>query len=585
MRDTISFLLLRLLAAAAGWFAVLYLLFSVRVLLIPPSPSERTTQLPERPSFPAWLLGDGENGGVLSGDFGNSLLQRLPAAELVSERMPATTELVYGTLAFSLIFGLPLGLLMAYLSRYSLDFLRPFAWLGKALPIFWLALMLVLIYAIQQRLLPVGGRCAIALTDDACDGQLEHLILPLGTLIIVWGSALALLVRHIALIAFAEQTTQGKKIARLAGFLLLSLPALASGIFSTTALIESIFSWPGVGRLVVSAAQQMDYPVLAAVLVPITTSLAGVYALSLMLYALLCGAAGLNVNDPVISPLPFPEFSWLPAGENEKTKDKPRWSHLIGTIAAVIALIVLLAVMLFSNVPGIITDADPLQTSPADRLLPTGSEGHPLGTDDLGRDVQAQLLAAGKTTLNNAFVAALIALVIGLMIGAIAGITAGVPGRILSLPLQIGIDFATFAPALFVLMPLVLLFRPQGMGLTLLLALFGWPIVAPVIRAGVRATRQRLTMGLSGWMRLVAYTLVTTVIAMILLETSLSFLGMGVQPPTPSWGAVLSRGLMTLNNAPHLAVLPGILLTITLFCLNVIAGKLRDTLTVLDSSE
>lgn len=154
-------------------------------------------------SYTQWLFGGFNSRGVVNGDFGDSVSGKRPAIELVRERLPASLELLIPAVWQSLLFGIPLGILLALLRRWlTAGFLRPFMWLGISTPTFWLALMLILIFAIQNREFPMTGRCDVA--GGECP-DLQHLTLPLRVLVIHWTCIIALAIRT-ALLPLLQKT-------------------------------------------------------------------------------------------------------------------------------------------------------------------------------------------------------------------------------------------------------------------------------------------------------------------------------------------------------------------------------------------
>jgi ABC-type dipeptide/oligopeptide/nickel transport system permease subunit len=180
---------------------------------------------------------------------------------------------------------------------------------------------------------------------------------------------------------------------------LATLPVVVAGMMSSLVLVETIFSWPGFGRLLFSSVSQLDYPVMSAIIVMVTVYTTLIYFLCMVMYAMVCMIFRITANGFAVSGQ-FP----LQAIAEQQTLESPQPARtvipsIVGIIVAGIALFVLLGIVVAVST----SDADPNETSLQDRLLPRGSEGYPLGTDDLGRDVQARLLAGGRTSLNIAF--------------------------------------------------------------------------------------------------------------------------------------------------------------------------------------
>lgn len=231
--------------------------------------------------------------------------------------------------------------------------------------------------------------------------------------------------------------------------------------------------------------------------------------------------------------------------------------------------------------------------SPDGSTIVTATEGRErfyiLGTDSSGRDHISRLLYGGQVSLRIGFFAAVGALTIGIVVGVIAGYFGG--------PLDdLIIWFITTLnsiPSLFLLLIISALLAPNDTSLIMVLAILGWTGAARLVRGETFALRERefvlsaKALGASSF-RIMFLHIVPNVISLLLIvltraigglilaESSLSFLGFGVKPPTPTWGNMLSGGLELLREAPHLVFAPGLLITVTVLCLYVFGDGLRD---------
>lgn len=233
----------------------------------------------------------------------------------------------------------------------------------------------------------------------------------------------------------------------------------------------------------------------------------------------------------------------------------------------------------------------------AARLVPPGPD-HPLGTDELGRDLLARVLVAGRISLLIGLVGALSATVLG----ALAGLAAGQFGGRVDTVLMRLTDFLLALP----LLPLLLVLSASRLAdlggatgdmlrILLLITLTGWTGTARLVRASVLSVRERPFVaaarlaGASGWRimwvhllpnaagpLLVSATL--SVGGVILTESLLSFLGLGIRPPTASWGNLLSGAQETLFAAPWLAVWPGLAIFLAVLAVNLIGDGLQRRL-------
>ena len=226
---------------------------------------------------------------ILAGDFGHSVLTRRPVTEHIWERLPATIELGVVAMLMSVLIGVPLGMYSAVHRGSPLDSgARIFAVLGQSMPAFWLGLMLILLFGVVLGVLPAGGR-----------GDLEHLILPAFTLGYFTSAAILRLTRSAMLevlgsdyIKFArlkglhEQVVLWKHGLRNALLPVVTFAVLLFVQFLGGAVVtETVFAWPGLGRLILESITTRDYPIVqAGVLV-----LSGLYLVSNLLVDLLYG--------------------------------------------------------------------------------------------------------------------------------------------------------------------------------------------------------------------------------------------------------------------------------------------------------
>ena len=229
-------------------------------------------------------------GKAVRGDFGNSLTHHINARQVIQERFPATLQLTVSSFIGAMVIGVPLGVLSAVQRGTMADYVgRTWALLGQALPPYWLGVMMVLLFAVQWDLLPSYGR-----------GDWKHFVLPTVTL--AWGSASAILrltraamleVLDSEFVKFARSkgATQRSVIWRHALRNALIAPLTFSGLvlagFMTgTVVTETIFAWPGLGRLAVQAVNANDFPVLTGVVLAVTAIYLGVNLIIDLTYAI-----------------------------------------------------------------------------------------------------------------------------------------------------------------------------------------------------------------------------------------------------------------------------------------------------------
>jgi len=219
------------------------------------------------------------------------------------------------------------------------------------------------------------------------------------------------------------------------------------------------------------------------------------------------------------------------------------------------------------------------------------STGHLLGTDALGRDQLTRIMYGSRISLMVGFIATAVALTIGVFWGAVAGFLGG---RVDAIMMRI-VDTLYALPFTIFIILLTVIFGSSMLLLFLAIGAVEWLTMARIVRGQVLTIKRQeyveaaVSMGLSPW-RIISRHLIPNVLgpviiyttltipSVILLESFLSFLGLGIQPPASSWGSLISGGVETMEEYPWLLIFPGLVLTITLFSLNFLGDGLRDAL-------
>jgi peptide/nickel transport system permease protein len=268
--------------------------------------------------------------------------------------------------------------------------------------------------------------------------------------------------------------------------------------------------------------------------------------------------------------------------------------RLVRRKAAVVGLTGFLLVLFVAVFAGPLTRHDPLDQNIENILAPPvwagGTSDHPLGTDALGRDVASRLAYGARTSLVISFAAALIGALLGLVTGCIAGFYRGGLDTVLMRlgDIQLAFPFVLLAITVLGLIP-----DRRPVHLILVLGIPGWIVYARVVRSRVLAERDKdyvlaaQALGASRRRALVRYVFpsvwqVVPVIALldlgflVIIESTLSFLGLGITPPTPSWGSILAEGRQYMVITPWLAILPGLAITFTVLSINLASDGLAD---------
>jgi peptide/nickel transport system permease protein len=252
------------------------------------------------------------------------------------------------------------------------------------------------------------------------------------------------------------------------------------------------------------------------------------------------------------------------------------------------AALVVIALVLTALLGPILYGADPNALDLSQAVQPPGP-GHPLGTDESGRDILGRLLAGGRVSLSVGFAAVACSALLGLSLGSLAGFG----GRRVDAFIMRFTDAAMAIPALFLIITTLALFGTTVTGLVIAIGATSWMGLARLVRAellsireqnyveaaralGARPFRVLARHALPHLLPSVLVNITFGIGTAILMESALSFLGLGVQPPAASWGNMLSNALTYLHASPWLAIYPGFLILLTVVSVNVLGDALRD---------
>ncbi|MDD3802264.1 MAG: ABC transporter permease [Desulfuromonas sp.] len=269
--------------------------------------------------------------------------------------------------------------------------------------------------------------------------------------------------------------------------------------------------------------------------------------------------------------------SLLPAALRRLPRNRMTLAGLL--LVGLMCLLALLAPLL----PG-----DPGAVDIGRQLLPPGPDAW-LGTDDLGRDVLTRIAYGARISLLVGLVAVGIATLIGILLGALAGYYGGW----VDILIMRFVDIMLCFPSFFLILAVIAFLEPSIWNIMAIIGLTGWMGVARLVRAEFLSLRQRdfvlavRSLGASDSRIIFRHILPNAlspvlvsatlgVAGAILTESSLSFLGIGVQPPTPSWGNMLITGKQTLGTAWWLSLFPGLAILLTVLGYNLLGEGLRD---------
>ena len=219
------------------------------------------------------------------------------------------------------------------------------------------------------------------------------------------------------------------------------------------------------------------------------------------------------------------------------------------------------------------------------------AEGHLLGTDEVGRDILARIIWGGRTSITIALCATVISSVLGIALGSLSAYYGGKTDSLIMRTL----DIFMAIPSMLLMITLVSVMKPTTFNLIMAMAVSGVPSISRIVRGqmmsvlhneyieavhGMGASPFRIVLkhALPNAISPLISQIVSSVAGEITLISSLSSIGLGVQPPAPEWGAMLSAGQQYLRNQPYLTMFPGIAIVITIISLTLMGDGLRDAL-------
>ncbi len=463
---------------------------------------------------------------ILRGDLGWSPSNAEPVSQAIAERLPATIELVVVALVAAVVLGAVFGFAQARAAgpRWRGVVAVP-SLICRSVPVFLLALGLQLFVVVVLRLELFGYSSTESF--DVRD-RLAHLILPVLCLAMPFGAWSSLI--------FADFFRAHRSSWRIARPVTMTVALIGPALVAASILVETLFAWPGVGRLWWNAFGQDDAAVIAGILL---TYIVAVVMLEL------CDAVRTACPDAA------------PAGR-----------RTVFSTLGIVALVVLGIAVLGAAAANVIAPVGPYfvdQVHWQGYPLPPGGDGHSLGTDENGRDLLARLLVGLRVSLGVAVFATLIATVIAFVV-ATAGKTLPWLGVRRAL---VASGIRPFAALPFIFAAIAILYRashrsaiaPSSALLGAVIGVVSWPALVSSFRAPTAVMLGGIT-GFAG--------------CALVLEVTLSMVGLGVQPPTPSLGNILANAQSNVMIAPWAVFIPAATIIVMLCALYALADDLRE---------
>lgn len=281
---------------------------------------------------------------------------------------------------------------------------------------------------------------------------------------------------------------------------------------------------------------------------------------------------------------------WRIRGSGYLKMKKDFWKRFLKNKMALAGSMVVVLLFIVSILAPWIAPYDPNQMNLQKVLMPP-SGAHLFGTDQLGRDVLSRMIWGARISLKVGFVATGIAILIGTMLGAVSGYY----GRWIDAVIMRFVDIMLCFPAFFLILAVIALLEPSIWNIMMIIGLTGWMGITRLVRADFTSLKERdfvlaaRAIGASD-LRIIFIHILPNAMASVLVaatlgvagailtESALSFLGIGVQPPTPSWGNILTAGKDNIDIAWWLSLYPGMAILVTVLGYNLLGEGIRDSL-------
>jgi len=265
------------------------------------------------------------------------------------------------------------------------------------------------------------------------------------------------------------------------------------------------------------------------------------------------------------------------------------WRDKLTVIALLIILWLVIVALLAPFITGVIMNVDPDEPTTANKFTPPLTKGYVLGADDIGRDQLARLLHASGVSIGIGFFGSSFALSIGLVMGMVGGYYGGAVDDLLNWVVTTVDSMPSLL--LLILFSSVLSFTAES--LVLVVGLIGWTGTCRLIRGqtislrakefvvaaqALGASPQRIIFShiLPNLVSITVVSLALGIAGLILAESALSYLGLGVQPPQATWGNMLTKSIQFLRHGPHLILFPILMISVTVLCFYIVGDGIRD---------
>ncbi|WP_031540557.1 MULTISPECIES: ABC transporter permease [unclassified Bacillus (in: firmicutes)] len=266
------------------------------------------------------------------------------------------------------------------------------------------------------------------------------------------------------------------------------------------------------------------------------------------------------------------------------------WKKLIKNRLAVVGLIIIILQIVIAIAAPLITSYDPARQNLEGTELPMFTEGHWLGTDNYGRDMWSRIAYGARISLVVGSIAVVLGLVGGITLGLLAGYYRKLDGIIMRI-----VDLLFSFPGILLAMLIIAVLGTSLVNVAIAISIWSIPSCARIVRGSVLSVKKQeyvmamKSLGASDLRIMFKHILPNCTAPIIVFATmrmatailstaSLSYLGLGAQPPTPEWGAMISQGQAYMWTSPHMTIIPGIAIMLTVFAFNVVGDGLRDAL-------